>query len=307
MKFIIMTNPGLDNNFADELIKSKLLPSMVVTESPFYCENKDPIKYLLKKGMLLIRFLKNKNVIIRKHQAYFLAKKYSIPIWPSHRVNSDEFAKIINEMGIDYVFTFTFGLLKEKIFKVPKIGCINFHPALLPLNRGASPASWALLKNQSKTGITFHFITKDIDAGSIIEQYEIQLSGHETAKILNEYLLSLGSILFVKLIFRLKYNINYDLIENSIKDGSYEPPFRKEHSIISDNNTFQEINQIINASRIVEFSAIYKYLGKDFQIINCIEVTNCNLSIKEYPFFDDEYNILIKSLDNKIVLLVTKY
>ena len=39
MKFIIMTDQGLDNNFMDELIASKLLPVLIVTTSPFYCGN----------------------------------------------------------------------------------------------------------------------------------------------------------------------------------------------------------------------------------------------------------------------------
>ncbi len=38
------------------------------------------------------------------------------------------------------------------------------------------PNNWTILHNRQKTGITFHFITNGIDAGSIIEQVEIPLS-----------------------------------------------------------------------------------------------------------------------------------
>ena len=306
MKFIVMTGPGLDNNFVDELITSKLLPAMIVTNSPFYCGKINPFKFLFKKGLLILRYLIKQSVIKRKYQAYFLAKEYSIPIWPSQKANNDEFAKLIKEMKIDYAFIFTFGIIEEKIFKAPKFGCINFHPALLPLNRGANPSNWTILNNQSKTGITFHFVSKGIDTGSIIEQYEIPLSGYETAKILNEYLFRLGAILFVRLIIRLKLNYKYNLIKNNILNGTYEPPFRKEYSIISDKNTFQEISLIIRASRIYELCAVYKYSGKEFMVFNCIDITNCNLPIKEYPFFDEENNIYLKSIDNRIVFLVTK-
>jgi methionyl-tRNA formyltransferase len=301
-----MTDPGLDNNFVEELITSKLFPNMIVTNSPFYCGKINPFKFLLKKGLLILRYLIKRSKIKRKYQAYFLAKKYSIPIWPSQKVNNDELANLIEEMGIDYAFIFAFGILKEKIFKAPKYGCINFHPSLLPLNRGACPSNWTILNNQHKTGITFHFISKGIDAGSIIEQYEIPLSGYETAKILNEYLFSIGAILFVRLIIKLKLNYEYVLIKNDISNGTYEPPFRIEDRAISDKNTFQEINLIIRASRIYDLCAVYKFLGKEFMVINCIDLTNCNLPIKEYPFFDDENNIYLKSIDNKIVFLVTK-
>ena len=302
-----MTGPGADNNFADELITSRLVPAMIVTESPFYCGKSNPLKFLKNKTFLLLRYLIKRNKTKKKYQAYFLAKKYSIPYWPSQKVNNDELAELIKEMNIDYAFVFTFGIINEKIFKAPKYGCINFHPSLLPVNRGACPVNWTILNNQRKTGITFHLITKEIDAGSIIEQYEIPLSGYETAKILNEYLFSLGAILFVNLIMRLKLNFKYTLVDNDIQNGTYEPPFGEGHRIISDKNTFQEMSLIIRASRFYELCAVYDYSGKEFVIYNCIDVTNYILPFKEYPFFDEENNIYLKTPDNKIVYLVTKH
>src|SRR5664280_589366 len=94
MKFIIMTGRGLDNNFPQELISSKLFPEMIVTDSPYYCGEKNPFKFFFKKGLLILRFITKRDKIKRKYQAYFLAKKYSIPIWPSHKVNIDEFAAV---------------------------------------------------------------------------------------------------------------------------------------------------------------------------------------------------------------------
>ncbi len=301
-----MTGFGLDNNFAGELISSKLFPEIIATDSPFYCGVKNPFKFLFKKGLLILRFLIKRDKIKRKYQAYFLAKKYSIPVWPCYKVNTDEFANKIRELGIDYAFVFTFRILKEKIFKAPKYGCINFHPALLPFNRGAFPTNWTILHNRQKTGITFHFITNGIDAGSIIEQVEIPLSGYETSKILNEYLYSMGAILFVRLIIRLKFNYKYNLMKNDIHMGTYEPPFTGQNSTISDKNTFQEINSIIRASRIYDLNAVYKYSGKEFQVINCVDLSNCSHPVKEYPSFDEKGNIYLQSSDNKAVFLVTK-
>jgi methionyl-tRNA formyltransferase len=307
MKFIIMTGRGPDNNFADELIRSKLFPAMIVTESPFYCGKVNRFRFLFRKGLLILRYLIRFSKIRKNYQAYFIARKYSIPYWPSEEINSDEFVKLIKEKDIDYAFIFTFGLIKEKIYTAPKSGCINFHPALLPFNRGASPSNWIIFNNQPQTGITFHYISKGIDAGSIIEQYEIPLSGYETTKILNEYLFSIGAILFVRLIIRLKLNYKYNLIENDIGKGTYEPPFGKKQSTISDKNTFHEISLIIRASRIYESCAVYIYSGKEFKVINCIDLTDCDIPTKEFPFLDDENNIYIKSADNRTVFLVTRF
>jgi hypothetical protein len=86
-----------------------------------------------------------------------------------------------------------------------------------------------------------------------------------------------------------------------------EPPFVKAHRIISDKNTFQEMNLIIRASRFYELCALYEYSGKEFLIYNCIDVTDCTLPFKEYPFFDEENNIYLKTSDDKIVYLVIKH
>jgi methionyl-tRNA formyltransferase len=304
MKFILMTSQGVENNFADELVKSKLFPAMIVTDNPFYCGKINPLKFIIKKGLLILRFLIRYSEIKRRYQAYFIAKRCSIPIWPSEKVNNDEFAVLIKEMGIDYGFIFAFRKIKEKIFTAPKYGCINFHPSLLPFNRGASPFNWIILNDRRKTGITFHFVTNVIDGGSIIEQYEIPLSGYETAEILNGYLFGIGAILFVRLIIRLKHKYRYNLTENDIANGSYEPPFGKDCSIISAKNTYHEISSIIRSSRFNKNYAVYVYSGKVFMVLNCIDLTDFNLSVKEYPFLDEADNIYLKSADNKIVYLL---
>lgn len=306
MKFIIMSNPGLDNKVVSELLDSKLIPTIIVTDSPFYCKDKNPLLYIINKIRLRIRYIKNRNQIKSKYQAYFLAKKYSIQMYSSRKVNSDDFAKLIRKSEIDYIFTFSFNILKENIFTAAKYGCINFHPALLPMNRGASPSNWSVLKNQKTTGITFHYIDKGVDTGPIIEQYEFNLSGYETAKIINEFLLSIGSVLLVRLIYKLDYGIKHEIKTQNNSNGSYEPPFRKEHSVISEKNTFKEIDSIIRASRIVEFSAIYTLEGKDYKIVNCIDITTIERSVSESPFIDSRNNIVIKTKDNRIAALIVK-
>jgi methionyl-tRNA formyltransferase len=162
------------------------------------------------------------------------------------------------------------------------------------------------IRNQPKTGITFHYISKEVDTGSIIEQFEIPLSGYETAKILNEYLFRIGAILFVRLIIRIKHNYRFNPVANDYRIGTYEPPFGAQYSYLSEKNTFQEISHIIRASRIYESCAVYMYSGNFFMVFNSVDLTGCNLSSKEFPFFDDENNIYIKSVDDKIVCLVQR-
>lgn len=306
MKFIVMTNPAYENKFIEELLDSGLVPEMIVTESPFYTYHTNILKYIIKKALLILKYIQNYHKIQNYYSPYFLAKKKSIPFHNSANVNSEEFQKILKELEIDYVFTFGFKLLKENIFKAPKFGCINFHPSLLPLNRGATPSKWVVFNNQIKTGITFHYIDKGIDTGKIIEQYEIPLSGYENARILNEYLYSLGSNLFVKLILKIKHNNVIDLINKLPEKGSYQRPFKKENRLVSENHTFDQIRKIINASLDMNGCAIYNYLEKEYKIINFVEINTPNLGQNELPFVDKDNNFLIYTNDQKFILLITE-
>lgn len=73
-------------------------------------------------------------------------------------------------------------ILKPEIFKYAK-KTINFHPALLPINRGWYPHVHNIL-NKSPAGVTLHEISKGADEGNIWVQKKVEISPYDTAKSL---------------------------------------------------------------------------------------------------------------------------
>ncbi len=71
-------------------------------------------------------------------------------------------------------------LLNENAFTLAK-KTINFHPALLPVNRGWFPHVHSLIDG-SKTGVTLHQIEKGADTGDIWAQKEVCILATDTAK-----------------------------------------------------------------------------------------------------------------------------
>lgn len=61
-----------------------------------------------------------------------------------------------------------------KILKDLKVPTINFHPGLLPINRGMHPQIWPLIDG-SPAGVTLHWVTKEVDCGPIIAQKRIKV------------------------------------------------------------------------------------------------------------------------------------
>ena len=60
-------------------------------------------------------------------------------------------------------------ILKEKTINSFKVGILNMHPGIIPLNSGIDSIKWAVLKG-IKQGVTTHLIDKYVDRGSIIDR-----------------------------------------------------------------------------------------------------------------------------------------
>lgn len=102
-------------------------------------------------------------------------------IFSAEKIKNPEHIENLKKLDIDYMITVYWPyLLKPEIFKISKNGCINFHPAFLPINRGWYPHVHSIL-DDTPTGVTIHFIDENADTGPIIAQKEIPLEPIDTA------------------------------------------------------------------------------------------------------------------------------
>jgi len=62
-------------------------------------------------------------------------------------------------------------LIPNEIISLFKYGIINFHPSLLPRNRGWYPSVWQIIEGV-KAGVTLHLIDEKADTGPIVAQRE---------------------------------------------------------------------------------------------------------------------------------------
>jgi len=58
-------------------------------------------------------------------------------------------------------------LLKPDLLAIPHQGMINVHASLLPELRGAAPIQWAILRGDTRTGITIMQMEAGLDSGPI--------------------------------------------------------------------------------------------------------------------------------------------
>jgi len=66
-------------------------------------------------------------------------------------------------------------LIPKDILDIPRRGCLNVHPSLLPRFRGPSPVLSAILADERRTGVTIMEMAEKMDAGPVVSQATIEL------------------------------------------------------------------------------------------------------------------------------------
>lgn len=59
--------------------------------------------------------------------------------------------------------------------RVPRLGAINCHPAVLPRHRGPVPMAWALREGDGRYGVTWHRMDAELDTGPILAQATVPM------------------------------------------------------------------------------------------------------------------------------------
>ncbi len=65
-------------------------------------------------------------------------------------------------------------IIPKNILDIPKDGCINIHPSLLPKYRGPSPIQSQIVQNEEHIGTSIMLMDAEVDHGSILGQKEIK-------------------------------------------------------------------------------------------------------------------------------------
>ena len=100
-----------------------------------------------------------------------------IPTFDASKIRSNDILHNFLEGGIDIIVVGAFGqILDKKILNLPIHGALNFHPSLLPAYRGGSPIEEMLIRGDKEGGVTLHWMSEEVDEGSIVANARIMIS-----------------------------------------------------------------------------------------------------------------------------------
>lgn len=96
----------------------------------------------------------------------------------------ESIARVIKSAEIDVaILAWWPHIIREPLLSAPKRGFLNFHPSLLPLNRGKHTTFWNLVEDVP-FGVTIHWLDDKIDNGPIAFQRSIAKSWEDNSETL---------------------------------------------------------------------------------------------------------------------------
>lgn len=174
-----------------------------------------------------------------------LALHYHLPLYqPKSLKDSHE---LLASLQADVMVVAAYGLLlPADVLKIPRLGCVNIHPSLLPRWRGAAPIQRSIYAGDKETGVTIMKMDEGLDTGPILLQRPYVLMPDETSQTLHDTLAKLGAKTLIETLDLLAA----DQIKPKLQDNdhaTYANKITKEEALIDWTRPAVQLEQEIRA------------------------------------------------------------
>ena len=130
-----------------------------------------------------------------------LALKENLPVLQPERARNEGFIQELKQLRPDLIVVAAFGqILPQAILDTPRFGCVNVHTSLLPKYRGAAPIQWAILNDETETGVTIMKMDAGMDTGDILAQASTPIFPQDNGETLHDRLAALGADLLAQTV-----------------------------------------------------------------------------------------------------------
>jgi methionyl-tRNA formyltransferase len=154
------------------------------------------------------------------------AESKGIPVFQPEKIRLDH--RFLDTLDIDYILTLAYGqIVPQAVLDKPRFGAFNFHGSILPKYRGASPIRFALIHQETVTGMTLMKMVLAMDAGPIyaIKRMPIQLDDNYSTLL--QRFSSFTSQFAVQILPRL-FTGELSPIQQVESEATFAPMIKKE-------------------------------------------------------------------------------
>ena len=168
------------------------------------------------------------------------------------------------------------------------------HGSLLPKYRGRVPVNWAIIKGETETGSTLHYMTEKPDNGDIVAQQAVPILPNDTALEV-----------FQKVTVAAEMALNQCLpdllagtaqaIKQDLSKGAYFGGRKAEDGVIDWSHDARSIHNLVRAVAPPYPGATTRLLGKPMRILQTL-VTGWTVSGEKTAFYVKENKAYALSL-----------
>ena len=127
------------------------------------------------------------------------AVEHNIPVMQPDTLKSAATIDALKERAPGLIVVAAYGrILPAAVLSIPKHGCLNIHPSLLPSYRGPSPVAYSLLGGEQTSGVTLILMDEGMDSGPIVAQRKVNISNDDTTDTLTGKLFLEGADLLIE-------------------------------------------------------------------------------------------------------------
>jgi len=164
---------------------------------------------------------------------------------PAGRIRDDASVAYVREKHPDLILSVYYTeIIPPSVLAIPPRGIVNFHPSLLPRYRGPHPVNWAIIRGETKTGLTAHFMDAGVDTGPILLQKEVPIGLLDTTASVGRRLMELTPEMAVEVLSGLRAGTLTARPQDE-SQATYFPRRTTEDDIIAWERTTKEIYDLI--------------------------------------------------------------
>ena len=127
------------------------------------------------------------------------ALRLGLATYQPERVRHAEAVEFLRAQAAEAMVVVGYGqIIPQAVIDLAPLGIINVHASLLPKYRGAGPIQWAILKGETRTGVTTMRIDAGLDTGAMLLKAETGIAPDEDAPSLGGRLAEMGARLLVE-------------------------------------------------------------------------------------------------------------
>jgi methionyl-tRNA formyltransferase len=216
-----------------------------------------------------------------------LAALHGIPIITPDNPNTVEVLEQIRALQPDFLFSLYYReMFKRELLEIPKHGALNMHGSLLPKYRGRVPVNWAIIKGETETGATLHYMTEKPDNGAMLAQQAVPILPDDTAFDVFQKVTVAAEIALNTCLPALLAGIAKPVIQD-LSQGAYFGGRKPEDGIIDWSQDARSIHNLVRAVAPPYPGATTQLLGKPMRILQTL-VTTCATTGETPAFYVKE-------------------